>query len=170
MNMGKQEIKHFSASGNTDRESLWVCEMYKDLYSGHTSLLIWELAQVKKLFECYKYAKSFDCKSQVILHYRMHMGSRPYGCIEYRTTYCENITLTIHQRNHTGEKHSEHNECSKTHCFMTPSPHLRTPMREELYVFEDHEKKFSCNIMFKSTWKMYTYENSVSVKSVENSQ
>ncbi|XP_063804822.1 zinc finger protein ZFP2-like isoform X2 [Pseudophryne corroboree] len=99
----------------------------------------------KKPFECLRCDKSFNCRSHLIMHQRVHTRERPYVC-ECGKTFTQSSNLFRHQRGHRGERPYVCTECGKT---FTQSSYLiihqRTHTGERPYACADCGKCFRVN-------------------------
>ncbi|XP_075053688.1 uncharacterized protein LOC142139717 isoform X2 [Mixophyes fleayi] len=99
----------------------------------------------KKLFDCLRCEKSFNCRSHLIMHQRVHTRERPYVC-ECGKTFTQSSNLFRHQRGHRGERPYVCTECGKT---FTQSSYLiihqRTHTGERPYACGDCGKSFRVN-------------------------
>ncbi|KAM3848352.1 zinc finger protein 197-like [Vipera latastei] len=73
----------------------------------------------EKPYTCLEYGKSFRRSSHLTSHSWIHIGEKPYKCLECGKSFCKNISLTVHKRIHTGEKPYKCLECGKS--FRTSS-------------------------------------------------
>uniref|UniRef100_A0A8C5LW80 Uncharacterized protein n=1 Tax=Leptobrachium leishanense TaxID=445787 RepID=A0A8C5LW80_9ANUR len=100
----------------------------------------------KKSFECLRCEKSFNCRSHLVMHQRVHTRERPYVCAECGKTFTQSSNLFRHQRGHRGERPYVCTECGKT---FTQSSYLlihqRTHTGERPYACNDCGKSFRVN-------------------------
>ncbi|NXW62027.1 ZO20 protein, partial [Eurystomus gularis] len=53
---------------------------------------------------CTECGQSFSQSRQLVDHWRVHTGERPFVCTECGKSFITNYQLTRHRRVHTGEK------------------------------------------------------------------
>nr|XP_055037997.1 gastrula zinc finger protein XlCGF49.1-like [Misgurnus anguillicaudatus] len=96
----------------------------------------------EKPFACHQCEKTFPDKTQLKKHMRTHTGERPYTCHECGKCFTQISHLKDHMKIHTGEKPYTCHECGK--CF-TQISHLKTHMK-----IHTGEKPFTCDLCAKS--------------------
>ncbi|EDL31336.1 uncharacterized protein LOC76373 [Mus musculus] len=67
----------------------------------------------KRNCKCYDCGKSFNCKSLLIRHRRIHTGEKPFKCSECEKSFIQKTDLNQHLKVHTGEKPFRCSECGK---------------------------------------------------------
>ncbi|XP_048224961.1 zinc finger and SCAN domain-containing protein 5B [Perognathus longimembris pacificus] len=95
-------------------------------------------------YQCRKCQKSFQYKSQFVIHQRTHTGERPYKCKMCRKGFMQPSDLRVHQRIHTGEKPYQCSVCDKrfTH-ESTLLGHMRIHTKETPFHCQDCGMAFS---------------------------
>ncbi|NWI70892.1 ZN180 protein, partial [Todus mexicanus] len=56
---------------------------------------------------------NFRVSSHLIFHRKLHIGERPYPCLECGKSFSRISHLRNHQRAHTGERPSKYMQCGK---------------------------------------------------------
>ncbi|XP_063152343.1 zinc finger protein 1 homolog isoform X2 [Candoia aspera] len=102
------------------------------------------MSGVQKPHKCSYCGKSTSCRSQLMMHERIHTGEKPYHCSECGKSFGRNSSLVVHRRTHTREKPYECSECGKvfrcsSHLFI----HKRTHTGEKPYQCSRCGKSFS---------------------------
>ncbi|KAM6474679.1 uncharacterized protein PHA67_007067 isoform 1-T1 [Liasis olivaceus] len=103
-----------------------------------------KMSVAQKPHKCSYCGKSTSCRSQLIMHERIHTGEKPYQCDECGKSFGRNSSLVVHRRTHTGEKPYECSDCGKvfrcsSHLFI----HKRTHTGEKPYQCSRCGKSFS---------------------------
>ncbi|XP_073419207.1 uncharacterized protein [Dendrobates tinctorius] len=94
------------ASANGDQNlksphSLIISKSYWGTYETSTS--------PKKPFQCLRCEKSFNCRSHLIMHHRVHTRERPYVC-ECGKDFTQSSNLFRHQRGHRHHRLQPHEQ------------------------------------------------------------
>ncbi|XP_073453831.1 uncharacterized protein [Aquarana catesbeiana] len=100
--------------------------------------------QEEKTFSCPECGKSFSSELSLSLHQRSHTGEKLYSCSECGECFYHFGEYIKHQRSHTGKKPYSCSECGK--CFSERSSlfrHQKLHTGENLYSCSDCEKCFT---------------------------
>ncbi|PIO09673.1 hypothetical protein AB205_0017050, partial [Aquarana catesbeiana] len=88
--------------------------------------------QGQKKFSCPQCGKGFNKQLSLTVHQRSHTGEKPYPCPECGICYTRKSELVIHKISHKGQRPFCCRECGK--CFSQTSDltrHLRSHMKEK---------------------------------------
>ncbi|XP_054858898.1 zinc finger protein 697 [Eublepharis macularius] len=97
----------------------------------------------EKPYICSECGENFTVSSHLFTHKRIHTGEKPFLCIVCGKCFSRNSHLVNHQRIHTGEKPFECSECGKSFSdFSTLTQHQRTHTGEKPYVCVECGKGF----------------------------
>ncbi|KAM6471887.1 uncharacterized protein PHA67_002581 [Liasis olivaceus] len=113
----------------------------------------------EKLYKCSKCSKCFNAKSTVIKHERSHTGEKPYKCTECGKAFGEKGILVKHLRIHTGEKPHKCSDCGKSFIGRDALiKHERTHTGEKPYECSECGKIFRISCHLKLHKRTHTGE------------
>ena len=100
-----------------------------------------------KTHHCTQCSKSFDKKSILKIHARVHTGEKPYSCSQCSKSFAHASGLQVHLIIHSGEKQYSCSQCTKSFAFKKNwQRHLRVHTGEKPYCCSQ------CNMFF--TWSI----------------
>lgn len=101
---------------------------------------------VEKPHTCGQCWKTFNCRSALNVHLKVHTRERPYNCEACGSAFSQASHLQDHQRLHTGEKPFKCDACGKS---FSRNSHLRSHQRvhtgEKPYKCQECGKSFICS-------------------------
>ncbi|PIO24566.1 hypothetical protein AB205_0108930, partial [Aquarana catesbeiana] len=100
--------------------------------------------QREEKFSCPECGESFSSELSLTVHQRSHKGEKPYSCPKCGKCFTRKSQLNRHQRSHTGEKPYSCPECGK--CFLQSSDlvrHQRSHTGDKPYSCPECGKCFS---------------------------
>uniref|UniRef100_A0A8C3FNJ1 C2H2-type domain-containing protein n=1 Tax=Chrysemys picta bellii TaxID=8478 RepID=A0A8C3FNJ1_CHRPI len=74
----------------------------------------WRIHTGNRPYKCSECGKSFNQRSNLIKHWRIHTGNRPFKCHDCGKSFTDSSNLTQHQRTHVGERPYRCSECGKS--------------------------------------------------------
>lgn len=131
---------------NTDsgRKS-FLCDVCGKTFQHKSSMILHHRIHTGlKPFSCKTCGKSFYQKGTLLTHTRTHTGEKLYSCEVCGRSFSQSNVLSTHRRVHTGERPFSCATCGKR--FITSSNllrHTRTHTGEKMYVCEVCGKSFS---------------------------
>ncbi|XP_068112578.1 zinc finger protein OZF-like isoform X2 [Hyperolius riggenbachi] len=100
----------------------------------------------EKPYSCSECEQCFSEKGNLLRHQRNHRGVRPYSCLECGKCFSQKYDLLMHQRRHTGEKPYFCSECGKSFASKAEQrSHQRVHTGLVHQIVHTGEKPFSCS-------------------------
>ncbi|XP_032064367.1 zinc finger protein 208-like [Thamnophis elegans] len=88
---------------------------YDNMFRSGSNLISYKRIHLgKKPYKCVECGKTFTHSNGLRNHKTTHTGEKPYKCMECGKTFTLSNRLTIHKKIHTGEKPFKCMECGKT--------------------------------------------------------
>ncbi|XP_048346197.1 zinc finger protein 84-like [Sphaerodactylus townsendi] len=117
------------------------------------------LGQAKEKSQCPVCGKSFNFKSSLNAHWRMHKVDKPFECMECGKQLSTTASFKTHQRIHTGERPFKCSLCGKTFSQSSAlTSHLRIHTGEKPYTCSECGKSFSQSSALTSHQRIHTGE------------
>ena len=69
-----------------------------------------------KAYKCFHCSKSFNRRTYLKSHERVHSGEKPFNCIYCQKSFAQRTNLRSHERTHTGEKPYMCHVCQRSFC------------------------------------------------------
>ncbi|KAM3913580.1 uncharacterized protein RB166_018836 [Leptodactylus fuscus] len=143
---------HINSNVYTLPEDVQYTGSTKD--QGKNGLDLWSNLDV---FSCSECDKSFDCKSELLMHLPVHSGDKPYNCSTCGKCFTNLSYLITHGKIHAGEKRYSCPDCGVS---FTRSSNLKAHKRkhtgEKPYLCSDCGKSFSSNSNLNAHKKRHT--------------
>ncbi|CAL1296268.1 unnamed protein product [Larinioides sclopetarius] len=128
-----------------------------DASSSTTSMFHGDLDD--RLFICKECGRGFRQKINLVSHYRIHTGVKPFACDKCDKKFRHPSNLTNHLRTHTGEKPFACDKCEKRFSERgNLDKHRRTHTREKPFACDKCEKKFKQSNNLKEHLRTHTGE------------
>ena len=129
----------------TRKDKPFKCELCPSSFQHKTNLTTHNrLHTGEKLFECSDCKKKFTGSLNLTIHLRTHTGEKPFECPTCKKKFNHSSSLTTHLRTHTGEKPFECPTCKKKFNHSSSlTTHLRTHTGEKPFECPTCEKKFN---------------------------
>ncbi|XP_054833916.1 zinc finger protein 383-like [Eublepharis macularius] len=140
------EHHEISAQGPVDKtKERTQCPVCGKSFNFKSSLNAhWRMHKVDKPFECLECGKRLSTTASFKTHQRIHTGERPFKCSVCGKTFSQSSGLTSHLRIHTGEKPYTCSECGKSFSQSSAlTSHQRIHTGEKPYPCLECGKSFS---------------------------
>ena len=148
--------KLFSLIGNEIQNK--YCEICKKTFSttGNLRNHIMTMHQNIRPFECPFPGcdKKYSIQTRLQVHYRTHIGKKPYICSFCSKAFNEKGNLKTHERFHSEIRPFKCNECSKTY---KTNGHLK----DHIEIYHKQIKKFECEYCNKKFGRISTLKSHI---------
>lgn len=105
------DIRPYTKTIDKNQSGDYFCNMcsYKFHTLSENARHILECHTVERHPQCYICSKSFNHKSNLVIHMRTHTGERPFACPHCPKKFNQKSNLTVHMRKHNRDDEGSQN-------------------------------------------------------------